>query len=250
MTAAIQAGEAEAHEIFASDVDADRRSQLKKQYGINVYSQNGAVVAAVPTLVLAVKPQNLVTVLEEIAAEATGEHLVISIAAGKRIESIERFLPQAKVIRVMPNLPATVGAGMSVLCPGSRATDLDCTTARKLLESCGRVVEMKEEYFDVVTAISGSGPAFLAHFASCMIDAGVTQGLGREDARLLAEQTMLGTARLLLENEIDPRELIRAVSSPGGTTVAGMGVLDCPEFSTIVTDTIEAATRRGRELSA
>jgi len=248
ISAVIRSGQAGAHEVFASDVDEDRRAEIKRVYGINAYSKNAAVVTAVRVLVLAVKPQNLDDVLVEIAPDITPEHLVISIAAGKQTADIEAHLAAARVARVMPNLPATVGEGMSVFCVGRHASELDRETVRRLLSSFGRVLDLPEEDFDTVTAMSGSGPAFFAHFLNCMVEAAVSEGLHRSDAVLLAEQTMLGTARLLIESEMSPLELIRSVSSPNGTTVAGMACLDQPSFAARVQETVEAAARRSKEL--
>jgi pyrroline-5-carboxylate reductase len=241
---------AAAPEVFASDISEERRQFLKSRYGINMYSKNAAVAGLVETLILAVKPQQLDAALQELAAEITSKHLVISIAAGKKIGSIETLLPEARVIRVMPNLASLVAEGMSVFCAGARATAADTATATRLLSCFGKVLELPEEMFDAVTALSGSGPAFFAYLLNAMVEAGVQEGLNRQDALLLAEQTMLGTAKVLVEKGVEPHELIASVTSAKGTTAAGLAVLDKSDVATILHRTIGAAVQRSRELSA
>jgi pyrroline-5-carboxylate reductase len=238
-----------AHEIFVSDISAKRRNLLKKQYGVNVYSRNDAVVAEARVLFLAVKPQDLDMVLASIAPGVTDKHLVISIAAGKRLDKIEALVPNARVVRVMPNLASLVSEGMSVYCTGRGVTKADGKTVAELLSAFGKVLEMNETLFDAVTALSGSGPAFFCYFLDKMIDAAVAEGLDRKQATVLAEQTMLGTSRLLIEKSIAPGDLIRAVASPNGTTAAGLAVLDGSDVAGVVASTIGAAARRSKELS-
>ncbi len=238
------------HELFVSDVSGERRRVVKGRYGLNVYSRNNVICDMADILFLAVKPQNLGAVQKEIAEHVTERHLAISIAAGKTIAFLENGLPAARVIRVMPNLPCTVGEGMSVLCAGSRATAKDRRNAQTLLGSFGRVMELPEDMFDAVTAVSGSGPAFFAYYLEKMIASGVKAGLKREDAIVLAEQTMLGTSRLLIERNITPDELIKAVASSKGTTSEGLAALEKSDMNQIMDNTITAAARRSRELSS
>ena len=240
----------EAHTIFASDPNAERRDHIKREYGVNVYAHNEDVVAAVEILFISIKPQHFGEVLGQLAGAVTQEHLVISIAAGRTIASIEELLPAGRIVRVMPNLPCQVAEGMSAFCMGAKTRPADGRSVNDLLASFGRVLEMPESEFDIITAISGSGPAFFAHFLMQMIDAGIENGLTREHAILLSEQTMLGTARVLLEGGTDPRDFIRAVTSPEGTTEAGLTALDSPALKEIVSKTILRATNRSRELSA
>lgn len=237
-------------DVVASDVSEERRTGLNQQYGIAMYPTSRGIPDLAEILVLAVKPQQLGEVLADIAPAVTSRHLVVSIAAGRRIAAIEAVLPQARVIRVMPNLPCQVAEGMSVYCAGARATRDDRDVAGRLLGSFGRVMELPESLFDAVTAVSGSGPAFFAYFLDALAEAGVSQGLKRSDALLLAEQTMLGTAKVLLEKKTDPRDLITAVTSAKGTTAAGLAVLDASPLKDIVSETIAAAARRSQELSA
>lgn len=239
----------EQNSIFACDIDAERRKYIKKQYGINVYSRNLQVVENSDVIFLAVKPQQFDEILKEIAPEVSSRHLIISIAAGKKISLMESLLSGARVIRVMPNLATLVGEGMSVFCAGSNVTATNKRNAVSLLSCFGKVLEMAEEKFDAVTAVSGSGPAFFSHILAEMVDAGVKEGLDRADALLLAEQTMLGTSRLLIDKNLDPHELIKLVTSAKGTTAAGLEQLATKELSDILHKTIKAAARRSRELS-
>ncbi len=246
----VQSKIAGAHELFASDVDAERRRIVKGRYGLNIYTRNDAICDMADIIFLAVKPQSLDEVMEEISSYLAPEHLVISIAAGKTISCLENGLGDARVIRVMPNLPCTVGEGMSVFCAGRRASAKDRRNAEKLLNSFGKVLELPEEVFDAVTAVSGSGPAFFSYFLEKMIAAGVNAGLKRQDAIVLAEQTMLGTSRLLIERDMTPDELIKAVASPKGTTAEGLAVLQESDIDLIMDRTIAAAARRSRDLSS
>ena len=250
MAALLKSKVAAAHEVFASDVSEERRKLLRTRYGINIYSENAAIPESAEVLILAVKPQQLDTVLTELAPRITSEHLVISIAAGKKVQGIELLLAEARVIRVMPNMACLVAEAMSVFCMGSKATAADSTTATKLLSCFGKVMELPEDKFDAVTALSGSGPAFLAYLLNGMVDAGVQEGLDRGDALLLAEQTMLGTAKLLIEKGIAPQELISSVASAKGTTAAGLSVLEKSDILTVLRKTINAAAERSKELSA
>ncbi len=235
--------------VFVSDVSAERREFLKRELGVNVYSHNGDVVAAADVIVLAVKPQQLSELLAGLAGRISDTHLVVSIAAGRTLASIESELPHGRVVRVMPNLPCQVGQGVSVFCLGDRATDADGRTVRTVLEASGKVLELPESKFNAVTALSGSGPAFFALFLERMVDAGVACGLAREEALLMAEQTMLGTAQVLLERGTDPHAFVEAVTSKGGTTEAGLTALDCEAFSDLVQATLERAAARSAELS-
>jgi pyrroline-5-carboxylate reductase len=240
---------AQAHELFVSDISAARRDTLKTLYGVNAYSRNRAVPGSVEVLVLAVKPQDLAEVLKELAPDIGPGHLVISIAAGKTLSFVEALLPGARVIRVMPNLACQVAEGMSVFCPGPVATEADRRTAERMLSSFGRALELPEAAFDAVTALSGSGPAFFAFVLDAMIGAAVEEGLTAGDASVLARQTMLGTGRLLIERDTPPSDLIAAVASPGGTTIAGLAVLEKSDLRAVIARTIKAAAHRSRELS-
>ncbi|MDD5520018.1 MAG: pyrroline-5-carboxylate reductase [Kiritimatiellae bacterium] len=238
------------HEISVSDISADRRRLIKQKFRVNVYSKNQIIPGVADVVFLAVKPQQLTDVLFEIASGVGCEHLVISIVAGKKVEFIQSILSQARIIRVMPNLPCTVSEGMSVFCMGGTANTSDKQMASKLLSSFGQVLELPEDQFDAVTALSGSGPAFFSYFLNQMVEAAVKEGLNRKDALMLAGQTMLGTSKLLIEKKLDPADLIKAVTSAKGTTAAGLLVLDKSDLSGIVNQTIKSAAKRSAELSA
>ena len=237
------------HDVYVCEISEDRRRLLKRRHGVNVFADNSLLLGVVDVVFLAVKPQALDAVLAETAEAIHEEHLVISIVAGKRLAHIESLLPGAKVVRVMPNLAATISEGMSVFCMGGRTTVEDRKRAVTLLSCFGQVLELPEEHFDAVTALSGSGPAFFAHFLELMVQGGESLGLSRKDAELLAEQTMLGTAMLLAKGEFGARELIDSVSSAKGTTVAGMGVLTAAPLKEAIEATLAAAAKRSEELS-
>jgi len=234
--------------IRAGEVRAARRRQLTRRYGIRVTARNRVVVDHAQVLFLCVKPQELAAALAPIADGITGRHLVLSIAAGKTLSTLEQLLPRARVIRVMPNLAASVGAGMSAYCAGSRARPADRRKAAGLLAAFGRAIELPESAFDAVTALSGSGPAFFAYALDALVGGAVKQGLRREDALALAEQTMLGTARVLQEQGVAPADLIASVASPKGTTAEGLAVLDGSDVKDVLEQVIAAAARRSREL--
>jgi pyrroline-5-carboxylate reductase len=237
-------------EIFASDVSDERRSALKKEYGVNTYGNNALIAAKSNVLFLCIKPQQLDGVLQEIASSVSREHLVISIAAGKKLATIEAALPQARVIRIMPNVGCLVSEAMSAMTLGARTTAADSQLAGKLLSNVGRVVQLPEDQFDAVTALSGSGPAFFAFLLDKLSDAAVAEGLDRQSALLLAKQTMLGTAKLLLDKAMDPKALIEMVASAKGTTAEGLKVLEGSSIAEIMRETVSAAARRSRELSS
>ncbi|MGI6494567.1 MAG: pyrroline-5-carboxylate reductase [Kiritimatiellia bacterium] len=249
MAGALRGGVAAPASVFACDVAEARRADLAARYGIETTADPAFVAARCNTLVLAVKPQDLEALLRTVSPLLTSEHLVFSIAAGKRLEWLEALAPRSRLVRVMPNLPVQVGAGMCAYCPGARATETDCAAAERLLGCSGRVVRLEESCFDAVTALSGSGPAFFAKVMMDMASSAVAEGLPEDAARLLALQTMFGTARYLLETGQDPAAFIQAVASPKGTTAAGLDVMSESDLAEVLGRTIRAAARRSRELS-
>jgi len=236
-------------QILASDVSEERLAALRKEYKIGVTRQNTDVAAQAHCCVLAVKPQQLDAVLREIAPRVTPDHLIISIAAGKRLAGLEALLPQGRVLRVMPNIACLAGEGMNVFTRGSRATEEDAATVQELLGCCGLAMELPEAQFDAVTALSGSGPAFFAWVLDRLVDGAVQEGLTRDQALVLAGQTMQGTARLLLATGMDPADLAASVTSAKGTTAEGRAVLENEATADILKRAIQAAARRSRELS-
>jgi pyrroline-5-carboxylate reductase len=239
-----------ASSIVVRDVVAQRRTHLRRRYGVRVAPTATDLVQACDVVVLAVKPQDLDELVRHIAPALTKRQVVLSIAAGKTLAHLQKLAGRGvRLVRVMPNLAVMVGEGMSAYCLGRHARPSDRKLAARLLGCCGRAVELAERHFDAVTALSGSGPAFFACLMSALADAAVAEGLPPEAARLLAEQTMLGAARYLLETGIEPAEFVQAVASPKGTTAAGLKVLEASSVRSTLARTIRAAAARSRELS-
>lgn len=250
LAAVIRNGVAEAAEITACDKVPERLRELRKRYHVTVTEAPEGVLQRCTVVILAVKPQDLDDLLHHIAPLITKKHLLVSIAAGKTLAGLQSLLGDGvRVIRVMPNLALQVGAGMSVFCRGAQARVADGAAVRKILGTAGRVVELAEEHFDAVTALSGSGPAFFAYAMQALADGAVAEGLPPDTARVLAEQTMLGAAQVLLETGQDPGAFIQAVASPQGTTAAGLAVLEKSALRNIMARTVRAAAKRSAALS-
>jgi pyrroline-5-carboxylate reductase len=246
----IRKGRLAPERILAADVSEERRNAVAGALGVRTTADNAVVAGMSPVIVLAVKPQHLAESLAAVPRESFAGRLVISILAGKRLASLAQCLPGARVVRVMPNLPCLVGEGMSAFCPGPGATAADRAFVAGLLSCFGRVVEAPEDQFDVVTALSGSGPAFFAYIVKALADSAACQGLDPAQALLMAEQTMLGTARLLLEQAQAPAALIQSVASAKGTTAAGLAVLEPSDVAGVLDRVLKAAAARSCELSA
>lgn len=213
----------------------------------------GVAVAAQPVggvdAIVAVKPDSVDDVCRELGRH--GVRRVLSIAAGIRIDRLERNLgPGTAVVRAMPNTPALVGLGAAAIARGTHATDIDVEWAEGILSSVGDVREVDEPLLDAVTGLSGSGPAYVFLLAEAMIDAGVAVGLPRDVSVALTEQTLLGSATLLHRSSDGPAVLRQNVTSPGGTTAAGLAVFDAANFRQLVVDVVRAATERSVELSS
>jgi pyrroline-5-carboxylate reductase len=239
--------------ILVADVAAERRERLAERLGVRTTEANGEVVGACEIAVLAVKPAVVGPVLEDLRDAETanlGEPLWISIAAGTPIAQLEARLPGgSRVVRAMPNTPALVRAGATALCGNAGATGDDLAAARALFDSVGITWEApREELLDPVTGLSGSGPAYLFAFLEALAAAGEQVGLPAEVAARLAQETVYGAAKLARESDRTPAELREQVSSPGGTTVAGLARLDAAGFRAAIADAVNAATRRAREL--
>jgi pyrroline-5-carboxylate reductase len=234
-------------EIIVSEPREERRKELQRLYGAKTTASNREVVASSDIIILAVKPQNMEAVLEEIAADVTEKKVVVSIAAGITLPYLQSKLKTELIIRVMPNTPALVQEGMSVmsLCGCFYGKELDMV--KSILMSVGKVLVLPEEQMNAVTALSGSGPGFIALFTEALIGAGVKLGLSRSDATELAVQTMLGTARLL-DTGMSPENLRTMVTSPGGTTAAGLQVFGEKDLMGVVAEALKAAQLRADEL--
>ena len=238
-----------AEAIHATDVRLERLRELDRLYGIQVASDNVALVRHVDVVILAVKPQIMDAVLREIAPAVTRKKLLISIAAGVSTATIRAALGKdARLIRVMPNTPALVLEGMTAIAKGEGLEPGDLDTAGEIFSAVGRVVTLGEELMDAVTGLSGSGPAYVAVVVESLADGGVRMGLDRLTAMTLATQTVLGAAKLLLETGMHPGALKDMVSSPGGTSIAGIAALEEGGIRTTFIKAVERATLRSREL--
>ena len=235
--------------LAATDARADRAAQLAKQYGISAHGDNARLVREADVVILAVKPQIMGAVLAEIAPAVTARHLLISVAAGVATATIRAGLGKdARIIRVMPNTPALVLQGATALARGKGLQADDLGTAEEIFGAVGRVVVLDEELMDAVTGLSGSGPAYVAIVIESLADGGVKMGLDRATALTLATQTVLGAAQLLAETGMHPGALKDMVSSPGGTTIAGIAALEEGGVRTTFIRAVERATLRSREL--
>ena len=235
--------------ITASDRHPENSKRLATRYGIHAAPDNLACVSGATLVILAIKPQELAGVVTQIAPHLSSEVLVVSVAAGVTTERIEQLLNRPiRVIRSMPNTGAMVGQSATALSMGKNARAEDLIAAQAIFEAVGRVVVVDEIHLDAVTGLSGSGPAYIFLIIEAMTDAGVKVGLSREIAQLLSVQTLLGAAHMLLETGEHPARLKDQVTSPGGTTIAGLHTLEAGGLRTTLMDAVEAATLRSREL--
>ena len=239
-----------ADQIVATDRRPERRRELTARYGIQML-ENTEAVAEAETVILVVKPQDMRDLLAEIAESLKPGALVVSLAAGVDTDFIESRLPEGvAVVRVMPNTPAQVDEGMAAISPGSHSTQDHLDRVTEILSATGRVITVPEQYQDAVTAISGTGPAYLFFVVEAMIEAGVHLGLPRDTATELVVQTMLGSAKLLRETGEHPTVLRERVTSPGGTTAAAVRQLEDHKVRAAFLVAMEAARDRSRELAA
>jgi len=235
--------------IIATDVIPERRSYMHATYGIAASGDNRQAVKESDVVVLAVKPQVMPEVLEEIAPVIDGEKLVVSIAAGITLQTLQRALGDSRrVVRVMPNTPALVLAGAAGISPGLSATPQDVALVEHIFNAVGRAVVVSDEMMDVVTGLSGSGPAFIFALIEGLSDGGVLMGLSRPTATLLAAQTVLGAAKMVLETGKHPGELKDMVTSPAGTTIAGMHALESGGLRGLMMEAVRRATERSEAL--
>ncbi len=261
----LKTGAARPAQVLVSARRPERVRELAQTYGIRGGS-NAEVARDSDVIVLCVKPQILDQVLRSIAPDVSRDKLVISVAAGVPIAAIERRLHPAanasaqgavpspskpappRIVRAMPNTPATVGAGATGIALGEHATEADLATARTIFDSVGLTVVLDESQLDAVTGLSGSGPAYIFLIIEALADAGVKVGLSRRASLQLAAQTVLGSAKLLIESGQHPGMLKDGVTSPGGTAIAGLHTLEAGGLRNVLMNAVEAATRRSREL--
>lgn len=241
----------EAANVTVTDILPERLESLREQYGVRTERDNAAAAAAADIVLLAVKPQQLAGVLADIRPVLPGSALVISIVAGIPAARIEAGLSAGqRVVRVMPNTPSLIGQGAAAVAAGAAAAPEDVDAAEQLMKAVGIVVRVEESMLDAVTALSGSGPAYVFYLIESMIEAGTSMGLEADTARALAVQTVEGAARLVRETGEEPEALRRKVTSTAGTTEAAVRVLDRREVRTHLVEALQAACTRSRELSA
>jgi pyrroline-5-carboxylate reductase len=245
----IRAGLVAKDHVMASDVSDPLRQSIAKELGIKVTPDNGKVCDFADIVILAVKPQIVDSVLKESARKLGKAKLLVSVAAGVPVSRLEANLAQgARVVRVMPNIPCVVGAGAAGYAGGEHASTKDMETVGWVLNSFGVAMPVEEKYLDAVTGLSGSGPAYVFLFIEALADGGVQAGLSRDVALKLAVQTVYGAARMALESSKHLGELKDEVTSPGGTTIAGLYALEQRGFRGTVMEAVASATRRSQEL--
>jgi pyrroline-5-carboxylate reductase len=245
----LAAGRLTADRLMACDVLPAAAERFREQTGGRLGQSVGDVLLASDVVFLAVKPQHMAGLLEEAAPGVRAEHLFVSIAAGIPLAALEdRLGPSARVVRVMPNTPCLVGQGASALALGSRATAGDGELVQELLSTVGVALTLPERLLDAVTGLSGSGPAYVYLMIESLSDGGVRMGLPRDAALRLAAQTVLGAAQMVLGTAQHPGVLKDAVASPGGTTIAGLQVLEQRAVRGAFIDAVAAATERAKEL--
>jgi pyrroline-5-carboxylate reductase len=245
----IRAGLATKEKVIASDVSDALRQSITQELGIKATADNSELCDFADIVILAVKPQVVDPVAKEIAKKVGKSKLVVSVAAGVPLARIEaNLLPGARVVRVMPNIPCVVGAGAAGFAGGAHATAADLEKVGAILNSFGVGLPVEEKYLDAVTGLSGSGPAYVFLFMEALADGGVQVGLARDVALRLAMQTVYGAAKMALESNKHLGELKDEVTSPGGTTIAGLYAMEQKGFRGTVIDAVVNATRRSQEL--
>lgn len=232
--------------ILVCEADAKRAQSLKEKYRISVKDLNTVIIQS-STVILAVKPQDMEIILSEIAE--ADDKLFISIAAGLTTKYFEKRLGKVRLVRAMPNMPALIGEGMTAICRGRYATGIDMREAGRVLAAVGGVLEFQEKYMDAITAVSGSGPAYVFLFVQQWIAAAKSLGLREEDARRLVLGTLIGSAHLLLKAGFSPSDLRAKVTSKGGTTQAAMDVFFKGKFDQLMKKALLAAKKRAKELA-
>jgi pyrroline-5-carboxylate reductase len=246
----ISSGWREPRHLVVTGRREERVQELEQRYGVRGTLSNGEAVSGAPLVVISVKPQDFDVLLGEIGGILTPDQTVLSVAAAIPTAQIEaRLAPGVPVVRAMPNAPSLVHEGMAGICAGAHADDKHLALAEEVLTHLGAVARVPERYMDAVTAVSGSGPAYFALLAEAMIEAGILLGLGRETSTQLVVQTMVGTGRLLRDENMHPVELREAVTSPGGTTIQAIRELEQAGVRAAFLNAIQAAMERSKELA-
>ena len=235
--------------LYASDIRPERLDYIASELGIQPCRDNQEALRRGEVAVIAVKPQDAPALLADMQQGVHPGHLVVSVAAGVKLATIESVFPaEIPVVRVMPNTPAFVSAGMAVVARGRHATEEHERVTCRIFESVGRVITLPESKMDAVTALSGSGPGFVAVMIEALADGGVAAGLPRDTALLLAAQPVMGTARLALERQLHPAVIKDMVASPAGTTIAGLAAIEAAGVRGALINAVLAATHRSEEL--
>jgi pyrroline-5-carboxylate reductase len=245
----LSSGAIDRERLSCSDVRHERLQEIEREYGIGTTRDNRQLARWANVVVLAVKPQVVEHVLPEVADGIDGEKLLVSIAAGVPISALAARLPSgSRIVRAMPNTAALVLAGATAIARGSHATEQDLAASLALFEAVGKTVVVDEPLMNAVTGLSGSGPAYVMLMIEALADGAVKMGLPRDVALLLSAQTLYGSAKLQLETREHPGRLKDMVTSPGGTTIAGLHALETGRLRATLMDAVEAATRRSTEL--
>ncbi|WP_182188186.1 pyrroline-5-carboxylate reductase [Pectinatus frisingensis] len=234
--------------VFVSDHKASRCEYLKNKYNINAYVGSDNFIKNVDVLILAIKPQTAKKAIDEIKNTVNPTTMIISIVTGLTLSVLEKSFPQNPVVRVMPNTPMAVGAGMSAISLGSHVNETNSVTAEKIFAAAGAAIIVEEKLMDAVAGLSGSGPAFIFIIIDALSDAGVKAGLKRDAAIKLAAQTVLGSAKMVLETGLHPAQLRDQVTSPGGTTIEGVQVMEEHGVRGALIDTVTAAVAKSRSM--
>jgi pyrroline-5-carboxylate reductase len=236
--------------IICTDIRQDQLREIKATYKVRTTTNNLKAVADADIVIYSVKPQIMAATLTETAAKLDMSKLVISIAAGVPLAAMEACVSKKlRLIRVMPNIAAAVKESATAIAAGGHATKDDVRLSMEIFNSIGRCIFLKENYLmDAITGLSGSGPAYIFLIVDALADAGVKMGLSRQDSLFLAAQTILGSAKLLIETQEHPGQLKDKVTSPGGTAIAGLATLENGGLRTTLINAVEAATLRSKEL--
>lgn len=245
----IQAGLVKPEAIYVVEPDQSRLKALQDGFGISSISSSSQLARECRIIVLAVKPQIIAGVMNEVGPALDDSHLVISIAAGISLDILESYSAKTRFARVMPNTPARIGQGVSAYCLGKNCTGSDRQTVEVIFGCLGTVIAASESQMHAVTGLSGSGPAYVFQFIESLIDAGVMLGLTRDIATVMAVQTVIGSAELMKESNEHPAKLKNEVTSPGGTTAAGLFELEQGAFAGTIMKAVRAAAERSRELA-
>ena len=238
-----------AEEIIGADLFAPGRERVQKEYGINVTADNKEVASKAETIILSVKPQFYASVIADIKDVVTDNQIIITIAPGKTLAWLaEQFGKEVKIVRTMPNTPAMVGEGMTAVCPNEHLTEDEIAYVKSLLESFSRAEIVPERLMDVVTAVSGSSPAYVFMLIEAMADAAVSGGMPRKQAYQFAAQALLGSAKMVLETGMHPGELKDMVCSPAGSTIEGVRILEQNGFRSAVFEALNGAAEKGKKM--